>query len=91
LNISKPELQAVIRTLPIGLYIKRGVAVSVGDGETSFYSPNTDTIEVSFPQIELALSKVPDNSPHKEQIIQYPIPRNIPRIYHSQVFDRPLE
>lgn len=70
MNISKPELQAVIRTLPIGLYIKRGVAVSVGDGETSFYSPTTDTIEVSFPQIELALSKVPDNSPHKEQIIR---------------------
>lgn len=70
MNISKPELQAVIRTLPIGLYIKRGVAVSVGDGETSFYSPHTDTIEVSFPQIELALSKIPDNSPHKEQIIR---------------------
>ena len=70
LNISKPELQAVIRTLPIGLYIKRGVAVSVGDGETSFYSPHTDTIEVSFPQIQLALSKIPDNDPHKEQIIR---------------------
>ena len=70
LNISKPELQAVIRTLPIGLYIRRGVAVTVGDGETSFYSPHTDAIEVSYPQIQLALSKIADNSPHKEQIIR---------------------
>lgn len=70
MNISKPELQAVIHTLPIGLYIRRGVAVSVGDGETSFYSPHTDTIEVSFPQIELALSKLADNSPHREQVVR---------------------
>lgn len=85
LNISKPELQAVIRTLPIGLYIKRGVAVSVGDGETSFYSPHTDTIEVSYPQIELAMSKIPEDSPYKEQII-----RSI--LYHetSHAFITPL-
>jgi hypothetical protein len=70
LNISRPELQAVVRTLPIGLYIKRGVEVSIGDGETSFYVPQTDTIEISYPQIQLALSKVADNSPHKEQIIR---------------------
>ena len=70
MNISKPELQSVIRTLPIGLYIKRGVAVTVGDGETSFYSPHTDAIEVSYPQIQLALSKIADNSPHNEQIIR---------------------
>ena len=85
LNISKPELQAVIRTLPIGLYIKRGVVVSVGDGETSFYSPHTDTIEVSYPQIELAMSKIPEDSPYKEQII-----RSI--LYHetSHAFITPL-
>ena len=70
MDITKAELQSVLRTLPIGLYIRRGVAVTVGDEETSFYSPHTDAIEVSYPQIQLALSKVADNSPHKEQIIR---------------------
>lgn len=70
MDITKAELQSVLRTLPIGLYIRRGVAVTVGDGETSFYSPHTDAIEVSYPQIQLALSKITDNSPHKEQIIR---------------------
>ena len=70
LNISKPELQAIVRTLPIGLYIKRGVAVSIGDDKTSYYVPQTDEISVSYPQIQLALSKVADDSPHKEQIVR---------------------
>lgn len=70
MDITKAELQSVLRTLPIGLYIRRGVAVTVGDGETSFYSPHTDAIEVSYPQIQLALSKIADNSPHREQIIR---------------------
>ena len=70
MQISENELKAIVKTLPIGLYIKRGVAVSVGDGETSFYTPQTDEIVVSYPQIQLALSKVADNSPHKEQIIR---------------------
>lgn len=70
MQISKSELQAVVRTLPIGLYIKRGLAVSIGDDNTSYYSPHTDEIVISCPQIQLALSKLADNSPHREQVIR---------------------
>lgn len=70
MNISKGELEQVIKTLPIGLYIKRGLAVSVGDEDTSYYSPHTDQIVVSYPQIQLALSKIADNSPHRERVVR---------------------
>lgn len=70
MDISKCELQSVVKTLPIGLYIKRGLVVSIGDEDTSYYSPHTDEIVVSCPQIQLALSKIADDSPHKERVIR---------------------
>jgi hypothetical protein len=70
MEISKSELQAIIKTLPIGLYIKRGLSVAVGDESTSYYSPHTDEIVVSFPQIQTSLAKTPENSPHRERIIR---------------------
>ena len=62
MDITKNELQAVIKTLPIGLYLKRGLSVTVGDSDTSYYSPPTDEIVISFPQIQTALAKVVDKS-----------------------------
>ena len=65
MQISKAELQSIVKILPIGLYAKRGIKVSIEDEETSFYSPMTDEIVVSYPQILTALSKVADDSPYK--------------------------
>jgi hypothetical protein len=70
MNISKAELQSIVKILPIGLYAKRGIKVSIEDEETSFYSPMTDEIVVSYPQILTALSKVADDSPYKENIVR---------------------
>lgn len=71
MEININELRSIVRTLPIGLYAKRGVIVAIGEkDDTSYYSPTTDEIVVSYPQICVALSKVPQNSPYKERIIR---------------------
>ncbi len=71
MEISVRELQAIVKTLPIGLYAKRGVKVDIGEKDgTSYYCPNTDAIVVSYPQVCTALAKTPDDSPYKERIIR---------------------
>lgn len=71
MEISKAELDRIVKTLPIGFYAKRRVVAEIGETDrTSYYSPNTDNIVISYPQICTSLSKFPDNSPHKERIIR---------------------
>jgi hypothetical protein len=70
MEIGKSELQAIVKTLPIGLYAKRGIVIAIEDTETSYYSPNTDEIVVSYPQIVTSLKKVAEDSPFKESIIR---------------------
>lgn len=70
MEIGKSELQAIVKTLPIGLYAKRGIVIAIEDTETSYYSPNTDEIVVSYPQIVTSLKKVAEDSLFKESIIR---------------------
>ena len=70
MEIAKSELQAIVKTLPIGLYAKRGIVIVIEDTDTSYYSPTTDEIVVSYPQIVTSLKKVAENSPFKESIIR---------------------
>ena len=70
MKIEKNELQAIVKTLPIGLYAKRGIAISIEDTDTSYYSPTTDEIVVSYPQIVTSMSKVAEDSPYKESIVR---------------------
>lgn len=70
MKIEKSELQAIVKTLPIGLYAKRGIAISIDDTDTSYYSPTTDEIVVSYPQIVTSMSKVAEDSPYKESIVR---------------------
>lgn len=62
MNVSTNEIIAIALTLPIGLYAKRRVSVSVVDGEqTSYYNPITDEIIISADIIKQALTKVNDD------------------------------
>lgn len=70
MKIEKSELQAIVKTLPIGLYAKRGIVISIDDTDTSYYSPTTDEIVVSYPQIVTSMSKVAEDSPYKESIVR---------------------
>ncbi len=70
MKIEKSELQAIVKTLPIGLYAKRGIVIAIEDTDTSYYSPTTDEIVVSYPQIVTSLKKVAEDSLFKESIIR---------------------
>ena len=71
MEISMAELGRIVKTLPIGFYAKRRVVAEIGETDnTSYYSPNTDNIVISYPQICTSLSKFPNDSPHRERIIR---------------------
>lgn len=61
MNINFAETKAIADALPIGIYAKRRIRCSLREGEeTSFYSPMTDEIVISYDQIAQALSITPD-------------------------------
>lgn len=56
------ETKAIADALPIGIYAKRRIRCSLRDDEnTSFYSPMTDEIIISYPQITGALKMTPED------------------------------
>ena len=55
MDVSKAMVEKVLKTLPIGYYIKRGLNVTLYDGETSYYNMTGDEISISYPQIHIAL------------------------------------
>ena len=69
MKISKAEIDQIIGTLPIGYYAKRKVNVKINDtSDSSFYNPITDTIEISYAQVQKAMEKVEDG--HKDEMIR---------------------
>lgn len=62
MEINFMETKAIADALPIGLYAKRRIRCSLREDEdTSFYSPMTDEIIISYPQITCALKMTPEN------------------------------
>ena len=56
------ETKAIADALPIGIYAKRRIRCSLREDEnTSFYSPMTDEIIISYPQITCALKMTPED------------------------------
>ena len=56
------ETKAIADALPIGIYAKRRIRCSLREDEnTSFYSPMTDEIIISYPQITGALKMTPED------------------------------
>ena len=71
MNIGMKDLDKIVKTLPIGFYAKRRVVAEIGEKDrTSYYSPHTDSIVISYPQIKTSLNKIAEDSPHKERIIR---------------------
>lgn len=61
MDISTPEIKSVIETLPIGLYAKRRVPLTVVDGEkTSYYNAVTDEIVISADIIKEGMKMIDD-------------------------------
>ena len=63
MKIYPSEVKRIIDTLPIGYYADKQIPIEMSEKEdTSFYSPKTKKIVISFKQIENALSEVEDLS-----------------------------
>lgn len=67
--LSFNELESIIKTLPIGYYIKRNVEVKLDDStKSSYYDPMNDKICISASQVNNGLANVNDSS--NEEIIR---------------------
>lgn len=63
MKVTKAELEAIAKTLPIGYYTKRPIPVTIdSEAETSYYTPLEDKICISLSQIATAMEKVPDTA-----------------------------
>lgn len=60
MKYNKTQVENILKTLPIGYYIKRGVGVSLDEtSDSSYYNPVTDSIVVSYKQLSVALDSCP--------------------------------
>ena len=60
MEISKAEVEKILKTLPIGFYTLRKVPIVLNEeSECSYYCPPTDDINISFQQIALSCKKAP--------------------------------
>lgn len=61
MEINFAETKSIAEALPIGIYAKRRIRCSLREDEdTSYYSPMTDEIVISYPQISVALKITPE-------------------------------
>lgn len=59
MKITFNEIEKILKTLPIGYYLKRNVDVALDpDTECSYYVPMEDAIRISFKQLEGAFESV---------------------------------
>lgn len=71
MDINFAETKAIADTLPIGLYAKRRIPVSMSDSEkTSYYNPISDEIVISYPIIKQGLKKAVADPSFKETAVR---------------------
>ena len=59
MKITFNEIEKILKTLPIGYYLKRNVDVTLDpDTECSYYVPMDDTIRISFKQLESTFESI---------------------------------
>ena len=59
MNISKAQVEAILKTLPIGYYIGRNIKISLSESEeSSFYDQINDEILISYQQLLTAFEAV---------------------------------
>lgn len=68
MQLTIKELEAIVNTLPIGLYCGRRIPVTVDENaETSYYIPLTDKIVISLPIINQGLKNVQPSEDYTEE------------------------
>lgn len=70
MKITFNEIEKILKTLPIGYYLKRNVDVTLDpDTECSYYVPMDDTIRISFKQLEGAFESI-EKTKNVEKIVR---------------------
>lgn len=70
MKITFNEIEKILKTLPIGYYLKRNVDVALDpDTDCSYYVPMEDTIRISFKQLEGAFESI-KKTENAEKIIR---------------------
>lgn len=70
MKITFNEIEKILKTLPIGYYLKRNVDVTLDpDTECSYYVPMDDTIRISFKQLEGAFESI-EKTENVEKIVR---------------------
>lgn len=70
MKITFNEIGKILKTLPIGYYLKRNVDVTLDpDTECSYYVPMDDTIRISFKQLEGAFESI-EKTKNAEKIVR---------------------
>lgn len=70
MKITFNEIEKILKTLPIGYYLKRNVDVTLDpDTECSYYVPMDDTIRISFKQLEGAFESI-EKTKNAEKIVR---------------------
>lgn len=58
MEISKAQIEKILKTLPIGYYIKRNVEIALADARCSYYDIMNDKIAVSYPQLRKTFENI---------------------------------
>lgn len=61
MEITKSNIEKIFNTLPISYYLKRNIAVTLEDGEKSFFDPVKDVIVIGAKCIIDAFAKIDDS------------------------------
>lgn len=70
MKITFNEIEKILKTLPIGYYLKRNVDVTLDpDTECSYYVPMDDTIRISFKQLERTFESI-EKTKNVEKIVR---------------------
>lgn len=62
MEISTAKIEQILKTLPIGYYIKRNVPVTLSETGSSYYNPVEDKITISAEMIKRALKDITDTT-----------------------------
>lgn len=70
MNISKAQVEKILKTLPIGYYLNYNVNVELTDDKMSSHNALTDDIRISFPQLRQIFNNTDENSVEIETFVR---------------------
>lgn len=70
MNVTRAQVEKILKTLPIGYYLHYNVNVELTDEESSNHNALTDEIHVSFPQLEQIFNEVDEHDVEVETFVR---------------------